>query len=589
MRGVLLSQFMRSILFCLMSATLVVTGCARAVTLEQKVAARLQPASDASAPAEPRVAEIGATPNNNVAQVSPALAPTPVEPPIDPYALPLHLPGPATRIVARDARITTLSRKNEKYPTYDAYRTIAQWAVEDGNYDEAARNYRVEAAMYRKKGDSDAAMIEEMKASRYDTDVRLFADRDVTDAEFKAMYSGALLEPPVGCYVGAFIDRDEQLEHNYQDENWQTHRLGDEFTQLVAKPHASYFMYVGYGQRFPRRWVEECKKENAIPQIAWEPTNLHDVNDDDYLNGWAKACAAEDWPILIRYASEMNGFWTPYHSDPKLYIQKFQLVHRVLHHYAPRVATIWCVNNPPLNNLMDYYPGDDSCDWVGLNFYSVPFYDNDPSRSAAQDSPIALLDPVYRMFAARKPIAICEYAASHMAAADHLLRNDLAIDKLSQLYTALPRLYPRVKLIDWFDMDNLRNAEAGRQLNNYNVTEQAPVLAAYRDAIKSPYFLSQLQFMSDPRPQMPRPLLSGQQVHGFVRFSVWVKTYVARPKIYFKVGSSLIYASNRPGANTIDIDTRSIPVGNVPITVYVYDNHNRFITSSSTSVTVLHG
>lgn len=505
----------------------------------------------------------------------------------DPYRLPLQLPGPTVRKVVSNPRVAALKKKNEKYPTFDAYRKIAEMSVQDGNYDEAVRNYRIEASMYRKKGDINAAIVEELKASRYETSIGLFLDRELSASESKPFYTGAVNEPILGCYIGAFIDRDEQLNHTSHDENWQIHRSPEEFTQLVGKPHASYFMYVSYGQKFPRAWVEQCKRANAIPHIAWEPNDLSQVQDNDYLQNWANACARADWPIFIRYASEMNGEWTPYHRNPKLYIEKFRLVHTVLHRAAPRVATIWCVNNPPLNNLMDYYPGDAYCDWVGVNLYSVPFYDNNPQRPATLDSPLALLDPVYKMFASKKPIAICEYAASHMAAADRALRNDFAIDKLSLLYSALPRLYPRVKLIDWFDMDNLRNAQPGRQLNNYNLTEQASIVAAYRDVVGSSYFLSAPQYLSDPRPPLPRPLTANQAVRGIARFSAWVKTYVPRPKMYLKIGSNIVYASNRPGTHIVDIDTRTLPIGRVPLTVYVYDDRNRFITSVSSGVTVL--
>jgi hypothetical protein len=128
-----------------------------------------------------------------------------------------------------------------------------------------------------------------------------------------------------------------------------------------------------------------------------------------------------------------------------------------------------------------YYPGDDGCDWVGINLYSVAYYDNNPRRPAFQDNPLALIDPIYKMYAARKPIAICEYAASHMAAVDRKPRVGLAVEKMSLLYGALPRLYPRIKMIDWFNMNNLLNARPGRQLNNYSLTSIpncAPLTAA---------------------------------------------------------------------------------------------------------------
>jgi len=510
--------------------------------------------------------------------------------------LPLRLPGPAVRTKRMDARIEALKAKNRRLPTFDAYRRMVEIYLQLGLYEEAVQTHRTQAVMYRQKGLVEAAIIEESRAARYETSVGLYVDRGFSPQEIKALDTKQRLEPPVGCYAGAFIDRDEQLKTIFLDENWHHHRRPEDFVRLVGKPHASYFAYLRYGDKFPRKWAQHLKAANAIPHLAWEPRNIGAVRDDAYLQNFAKECAALDWPIFIRFASEMNGFWTPYHGNPQLYREKFRLVHNVLHRYASKVATIWCVSNPPLRNVADYYPGDHGCDWVGVNLYSVPFYDNDPRRPAFLDNPLELLDPIYRMYAHKKPIAICEYAASHMAAWDRVRRNDFAIDKLSLLYSSLPLLYPRVKLIDWFDMDNLRNAKPGRQLNNYNLTEQPSILQAYRRVVATPWFLGRATPDSDPAagdappgddaPRLPRPLQARQAVSGVTRFTIWAKTYVPRPKVYLKLGNKIVYAGQQPGAHRLDLDMNRHSPGQQPVTVYVYDDRNRFVTLFSSVVTV---
>jgi hypothetical protein len=310
------------------------------------------------------------------------------------------------------------------------------------------------------------------------------------------------------------------------------------------------------------------------------------VRDDAYLQGWAKAIRAADWPIFIRFAGEMNGFWTPYHKDPVLYRQKFRLVHQTLKKAAPRVATIWCVNSVPVEIIERYYPGDDGCDWVGINLYSVPFYDNNPKRPALLDNPVTLIEPIYKIYAKKKPIAICEYAASHMAAADRKQRVGFAIDKMSQLYTALPRLYPRIKLIDWFSMNTMRHAKPGRQLNNYQLTEHEELVAHYRQIATMSYFLGAPERLADARPPVPFPLRENQTVsvaaspNATGRFSVYVKTYVPRPKVYFQLNGKILYASNRPGAHTIPVNLNSLKPGSHKLAIFVYDDRNRFIAKT---------
>jgi hypothetical protein len=507
--------------------------------------------------------------------------------------LPLTLPGPVTRTTAGHPRIAELQKKNEKFPTYAAYREMAEIYLKMGQFAEAAQCLRTEAAMYRQKGLIDAAILQETRAARYETDVRFFLDRPLTPGEFKTQFTKAPAEPPVGAYIGAFIDRDDQLAESWQDENWQTHRRPKHFVQKVGKPHASYFMYLAYGQKVPLQWLQECKEAGAIPHLAWEPKKLTDVKDDAYLRDFAKACGELQWPIFLRYASEMNGKWTPYNGNPTLYREKFRLVHRVFKQYAPQVATVWCVNSVPREGIPNYYPGDDACDWVGINVYSVPFYDNNPKNPAFLDSPLALIDPIYKLFKDKKPMAICEYAASQMAAVDKVKRPEFAIEKMSMLYSALPRLYPRIKMINWFNMNTMKHAAPGRQLNNYSLTEDANVLKAYRNNIASPYFIGTAkngdEFSYDVPFAVPRPLSLGQSVDGVANFSIWVKSYVPRPKVYIAVDGKVLYAGSAPGAQSFTVDTRTLQPGRRQLMAYVFDDKNRFVSTSSTTFNVSRG
>ena len=140
----------------------------------------------------------------------------------------------------------------------------------------------------------------------------------------------------------------------------------------------------------------------------------------------------------------MNGDWTSYHDDPQTYIAKFRLVHDVFAEEAPNVAIIWCVNALPETNWDAYYPGDNYVDWVGVNFYSVIHHDNDAARPAWLEHPTTMLDGIYAKYSTRKPIAICEYGSSHQENMDSDKDySDVAAEKISSLFAALPRKYPR--------------------------------------------------------------------------------------------------------------------------------------------------
>ena len=478
----------------------------------------------------------------------------------------LRLPGEPRVGIWRDARIAELETKNAKFPTFAVYEQLAQHHITLGNNAEAARIYRVQAELYRRKGLSDAAQIKDDLAAQNETVIRVFAERPNASGNF----TGAPLEPKSGAYIGAFIDRDDALQVVFPGDNFQTHRFPSEFESRVGRRLGSVFTYVKWGN-FPRKWLQMCKEQGVIPQIAWEPDNLNDVRDDAYLRDCEQFLSDLQWPVWIRFAGEMNGDWTPYHGNPALYRQKFALVHRVLHAGRARVATIWCVNAIPLGNINDYYPGDANCDWVGVNLYSTPFADNDRTREAFGQSPLTLLDPIYRQFSARKPMAICEYAASHQAKLDMKMRPDFAIEKMSLLYGALPLLYPRVKMISWFDANNLVHAEPGRQLNNYRLTELPQIQNAFRDLTASAYYLKKFPPTQTEAPRL-RELKPNEPLKAGERIRLWVTSAGARPLVYLQSGGVTVYGGRRYGKHVFDL-----PDSAGPAVILVYDGGGRCV------------
>lgn len=340
-------------------------------------------------------------------------------------------------------------------------------------------------------------------------------------------------EPAHGCYIGAYIELDPTVKGDVEA-----------FENLTGKKHCSYFRYVGYGQPFPFAWVKELKARGQVPHIAWEPNQgLDAVQDDEYLRGWAEAARRADVPIFLRFASEMNGNWQAWSGNPALYVEKWRLVYRVMHQIAPKVVMVWCPFAVPQGSITSYYPGDEYVDWVGVNIYSVKRHDGDPKKIAGED-PTDLLRYVYKLYASRKPIAICEYAATHYCNALKLRCPEFAVEKMRQLYSALPTEFPRVRMINWFSVnaasDNLAD-------NDYSVTTDPQVLAAYREIISSDYFLSELQgapvvqIAAAPGPPEAAPEAPGEAAQP------QPATSVARPQ----PATSAALAGDRPATGSL--------------------------------------
>ncbi|MBY6052615.1 glycoside hydrolase family 26 protein [Cytobacillus firmus] len=290
-------------------------------------------------------------------------------------------------------------------------------------------------------------------------------------------------EPRSGIYLGGYVLQDE-----YIDTSMNT------FNKLTGKTHASYFKYVGYGKPFPKEWAEEVIAAGGFPQVAWEPNNgLDEVKDDEYLRQFAKDAGDLNVPILLRYASEMNGTWTFYSGHSEQYIEKWKLVHDVMEKDAPNVMMLWNVFTMPESTIDEFYPGDEYVDYVGVNIYNV-FYHNDKIEEKSDfEDPLRLLDYVYNTYSHRKPIVIGEFGVTNYTVTDGKHHDDFAVEKITRMYKHLPELYPRVKFIYYFDVNNLVNAPEGRKINNYAITEKKSILNAYAASIKTDQYLSKVE------------------------------------------------------------------------------------------------
>ncbi|MBB6672335.1 glycoside hydrolase family 26 protein [Cohnella nanjingensis] len=311
----------------------------------------------------------------------------------------------------------------------------------------------------------------------------LASGSDWTVYAVRDQYQPAKFEPAKGAYLGAYVLQDEFIEASMT-----------KFNELTQKKHMSFFKYVGYGRPFPTDWVEDVKAAGAVPHIAFEPNaGLDVIKDNEYLRKFARQANEAGVPIFLRFASEMNGTWTEYSGKSEQYVAKWRLVHRVFAQEAPNVAMVWTVFSFPESTMASFYPGDGYVDWVGVNIYNVVYHNDNRYDRGDNEDPLKLLDYVYNTYSGSKPIQISEYGATHYTITDKSYHVDFAQNKIKRLYDNLPSLYPRVKSIYYFDVNNVLNAPETRKINDYSITDNAQLLAAYRKTIKNPHYLTGIQ------------------------------------------------------------------------------------------------
>ncbi len=408
--------------------------------------------------------------------------------------------------------------------------------------------------------------------------------RTLTPEEIAARDTHQLFEPAVGCYLGGFIDFDGSLKKTIIDQNGTKHQDSVPFEKIVGKPHSMYFFYMGYGRRLPMDWVRRQAAMNKFVHIAMEPNEgVELVKDDAYLSQLADDMARSGAKIFLRFASEMNGNWSIYSRSPAEYRRAFRLVYQVMHRRAPNVALVWCPYCTPTSNIASFYPGDDATDWVGINMYSVTYHNNSLKSPGENEHPCDLLNYVYDRYAARKPMMICEYAATHSSAVEGIARPDFALRKILTLYNALPRLYPRVKSINYFDSNNLQFVTE-RAYNDYSVTDDTTVNDAYKYSISTPYFLpAPLPERAVP-PPAPMPMRPNEVLKGKATFSCFARTPSDRVSLRYKIDGVVIYRAYRPDLWECVWDAGSVKPGRHTLTLEVANLRGKVVAKQSLPV-----
>ena len=117
----------------------------------------------------------------------------------------------------------------------------------------------------------------------------------------------------------------------------------------------------------------------ARPQPGYRNRDIAKGSQDEYIERFARSLATFDGIVYLRYAHEMNGFWYPWHHDPRGYRRAWRhLVTTFRRIGTPNVRFVWSVNpslyepfDTWLRRLRAYWPGGRYVDAVGstmINF-----------------------------------------------------------------------------------------------------------------------------------------------------------------------------------------------------------------------------
>lgn len=369
-------------------------------------------------------------------------------------------------------------------PSAANWRALADAQVALGDYAAATRAYGEAAARYRAGGDDVTARAVEFLASPYRQELQVMLE---TTLSVPTQPRLARLEPARGLLPGIHVGPEGVTGA------WgQPPVLARELQGFpVAFRYWKLSRSADPAQIFPGRFARAARASGQALHLALEPgLPLAEVSDA-VIQAFVREARAADVPLFIRFASEMNDPKNEWSRDPALYRRTFARLAAAVHAGVPRAAMVWMPMPGDLARMAAYYPGAGAVDWAGLSLYSVPFENGDTARPRLGAHPLEQIGAFYRTYAPHHPLQLSEYAASHRSgAAPGTDFGDFARQQLREVYWGARARYPRLKSINWLDLDmhtsSLVRAGNPARRNDYRLLAVPGKWSALQEVLAAP-------------------------------------------------------------------------------------------------------
>ena len=294
-------------------------------------------------------------------------------------------------------------------------------------------------------------------------------------------YYGAKFEPARGVYIGTPKGREIEGVSNAIDTYYITF---DTAMTNAAVSRQSYPQQAPTGRLLAYNW--NFAKQSIQP-----------AEYDNYIKNTVDEMAASGNDVLLIFGKEMNtddNFPNP---------EDFLRVYRYIAEYAKtkeNIAMVWAPNDTGSldHYLQDYYPGDQYVDWVGMSLYTVPYFQGIRDHgNLTESNNIAFVTGEYANSVMRaktimdfldqnniqKPVMITESGVGFQVTATGEDFTDWSVMQLKLLYSELPRVFPRLKIIVGFN-----NTVEGDKYR-YDIGSNPTLKTVLEEQIADPFFL----------------------------------------------------------------------------------------------------
>ncbi|MCL2373366.1 MAG: hypothetical protein FWC78_08205 [Defluviitaleaceae bacterium] len=281
-----------------------------------------------------------------------------------------------------------------------------------------------------------------------------------------------MFEPEDGVYLGAWLREYTTLR---------------DFEIATGRRHAVYVHEMQLGDPAPIHWLLECISNMATPLIIIHPPapTEHEEeppNLEEKIETLAHRLGLINLPMFIAFYPPGHGLGAP---DFTLL---FNQARAIFNWEAPLAAFVWVAPSLNVTPRNPFFPGHNSVDWVAVSLLAAR-----AAEGLANDI-LADFEDFYMNFAPSAPIAILPLGISHFSRIDHVYHVHCAAAEIKRVYSSLGTAFPRVGLIIYGD----NNILTPRSSNDFSLTLDPCITDAYRQAIDSGRFVTQLDRATHP-------------------------------------------------------------------------------------------
>ncbi len=274
------------------------------------------------------------------------------------------------------------------------------------------------------------------------------------------------LEPTSGMLLGAYILASKNIDYDITT-----------FESRVDKPHNQYVYNYTLGKKFDNSFILKCIARGKTPYIVVNP-DLSDRYSLTYIEKLSKDIGFFNVEVFIElYPSPSSNTF-----DSKDYKLFFENAYNIFSKNIKNVSLVYTPNVEELSEMEAFHPGLKYVDWIGYKYVGTI----NPNNENIYPDFFTKLDYIYKTYEETNPIIISMYTLSHYTKTNHKYYDNEFLDEIETVYKKLAREYPRVKAINYFDINGLKIGKSYGN-DNYSISENSNISKKYGSILTSSF------------------------------------------------------------------------------------------------------